>query len=62
MFDDNAFKYKKYDINMSGSRNFFPVKKSKCLNHMWIFWKGRGRAIVFYVHTVRKKMEGGGGL
>ena len=52
----------KYDINMGGSRKFFPVKKSKCLNPRWIFSKGGGRATIFYVHTVRnlKKWKEGG--
>ena len=51
----------KYNINIGVSSKFFPVKNSKCLNPRWIISKGRGRATIFYVHTVRnkKKMEGG---
>ena len=55
----------KYDINMGGSREFFPEEKSKCLNHRWIFSKGWGRATIFYVHTVRNKINirrGGGAV
>ena len=53
--------YIKYDINMGGSRKFFALKKSKCLNPKWIFSKGQGRATVFYVHTERnKKLKRGG--